>query len=168
MIRRQYCLDSPSNGDKVQKIIRCSGWDLQNKNEIGISINGLPSFSFCRSFREDLRSAFPSVERAVNFGFYGDIVLPEKTSNNIKLELVESVGEKWIPFHEINIISREESKIATSSHQRAVLYPPARWSCQNNHKQHRWFDLGYRSRNRGPLPSPAKHCIDGCGSFSKP
>jgi SAM-dependent methyltransferase len=119
MIRRQYCLDSPSNGDKVQKIIRCSGWDLQNKNEIGISINGLPSFSFCRSFREDLRSAFPSVERAVNFGFYGDIVLPEKTGNNIKLELIESVGERWIPFHEININSREESKIAVANRGRS-------------------------------------------------
>ncbi len=119
MTKRQYCLDSPSNGDKVKKIIRCSGWDLQDKNEIGISINGLPRFSLCRSFREDLRSAFPSLDRAVTFGFYGDIVLPDNAGNNFKLELIESVGRKWIPFHGINISSDEDSIMAVANRRRS-------------------------------------------------
>lgn len=129
MIKRKYCLDSPSNGDMVKKIIRCSGWDLQDKNEIGISINGLPSFGLCRSFREDLRSAFPAVERAVNFGFYGDIVLSEKNSKNIKLELVESLDGKWIPFHQINIIKNhiESEKEATIRRRSYCLEEMLSW-----------------------------------------
>ena len=138
---RQFCLDSPSHGAIVEQIIRCSGWDLQNNNQIGVSIDGLPSFSFCRSFREDLRNAFISVEQAVNLGFYGDIVILDQ-KNDIKLELIELINEKWIPFHEINICCREESKIAVTKRLRSyslkeiLSWPGGRNDYQVNYEKY--------------------------------
>jgi SAM-dependent methyltransferase len=117
-MKRKYCIDSPNSGEKVERIFRLSGWDLQDKHELGVSINGLPCFSLCRSFREDLKKAFPTVERAVNLGFYGDVVLPDN-EETFKLELIERVSGSWRSFSEISINSYSDSRKKTSNRTRS-------------------------------------------------
>lgn len=113
MINRKYSLDYPKNGDSVNEIFRCSGWDLSNKNEICVSINGLPSFALCRSFREDLGIEFPKIERSVDKGFYGDVVLPKNIGERVKLGLSERIRKKWITFHEILVRHETEFDLKT-------------------------------------------------------
>jgi len=110
MIKRHCSLDNPFFNEEVGRVFRCSGWDLQNTNEIGVAINGLPLFSLSRSFREDLRNAFPSNGRAVTCGFYGDVVLPDSSENKVELTLIENVDDVWKPFHSVYIDVKQQAE----------------------------------------------------------
>ena len=103
MNERKYNLDVPSNGDDVSDVFRCSGRDLEHAGEIGIAINGTPLFSLSRSYRDDLKIAFPSNQRAVDSGFYGDIVISEIMEKPVTLELLEMKCDKWVPYHSIRL-----------------------------------------------------------------
>jgi len=103
MINRTFCLDHPSNQDRVGGQFRCSGWYLRTDTDLGIAVDGLPSFALCRSHRVDLRRAFPNQPRAEASGFYGDVVVMESGKGETTIEIVERIGEKWTPIHSLKV-----------------------------------------------------------------
>lgn len=103
MRNRTFCLDHPSNDDRVGGLFRCSGWYLQTDNDLGVAVDGLPSFALCRSHRGDLRKAFPNHPRAEACGFYGDVVVLEPCNSETTIEIVERLGETWTPVHSLKV-----------------------------------------------------------------
>ena len=105
MKNRTFCLDHPSSNDLVGGLFRCSGWYLQTNSELGIAVDGVPSFALSRSHRGDLRNAFPSYPRAETCGFYGDVVVLDPRSSETAVEIVERSGETWTTIHSLKVKS---------------------------------------------------------------
>lgn len=111
MARKSYNMDFPRDGDCVGSLFRCSGWDLRDGVDIGVALDGLPVASLCRSYREDLRTAFPDHVKAVISGFLGDIVVCDVSEGPVTLELVERADGQWAPYHSVKIRFRPSSDV---------------------------------------------------------
>ena len=103
MANQFFCLDHPSNHDQVSRTFRCSGWYLQLENDLGVAVDGLPSFALCRSPRPDLRKPFPNQPRAEACGFYGDVIVMEPSNRWKTITIIERIGGQWVPIHEFQI-----------------------------------------------------------------
>jgi SAM-dependent methyltransferase len=103
-----YSLDTPV-GDELGHVTRFSGWHLPpdnpNARSIEICIDGVPTAGTVGSSRADLVAPFPAFPRALNCGFFGDLVLPKRIHEGQRIRT--RIDVVYAPGRRASLLERE-------------------------------------------------------------